>query len=118
MLYFTEMISGHATGEAFVATLITVLGVIWVFNGFFQSMGFPPCARLLAFWIPPNELAPKMSVWNTSHSIGAGLVTILCGYIMALGTLGQQGVGMGMWGWCVWAPAIIAGAGLFALLFV
>ncbi len=63
-------------------SLIIVFGVLLVLNNIFQGSGFPPCARLLSHWIPPQELATKMSVWNTSHSIGAGLLAILCGFIM------------------------------------
>ena len=53
-----------------VTTLAWVFGMLLVMNQFFQGTGFPPCAKLIAFWIPPKELATKMSVWNTSHSIG------------------------------------------------
>ena len=63
--------------------LIVAFGVLLVLNNIFQGSGFPPCARLLTHWIPPHELATKMSVWNTSHSIGASLLAILCGYIMS-----------------------------------
>ena len=100
------------------STLVTVFGVLWVLNGYFQSMGFPPCAKLMAYWIPPKELATKQAIWNTSHSIGAGLVTILCGYIMGLGTLGTDGAGVGMWRWCFWAPSALAAAGLVLVWFV
>ena len=99
------------------SSLVTVFGILWVLNGYFQSMGFPPCAKLMAYWIPPRELATKQTIWNTSHSIGAGLVTILCGYIMGLGTPGAQGVGTGMWRWCFWGPAILAALGLVAVYF-
>jgi phosphoglycerate transporter family protein len=57
------------------------LGVFWMLNGWVQGMGFPPCARLLTHWFSPRELATKMSVWNTSHSIGAMGVLVLCGYL-------------------------------------
>ncbi|MBR2921551.1 MAG: MFS transporter, partial [Kiritimatiellae bacterium] len=50
--------SGHSTVLAF--------GILLILNQFFQGTGFPPCARLIAFWVPPKELATKMSVWNTS----------------------------------------------------
>ena len=63
-------------------TLIILFGVLLVLNNIFQGSGFPPCARLLSHWIPPQELATKMSIWNTSHSVGAGLLAILCGFIM------------------------------------
>ena len=55
------------TPVASVATLAWVLGSLLVLNQFFQGTGFPPCAKLIAFWVPPKELATKMSVWNTSH---------------------------------------------------
>ena len=73
------------------------LGVVWMLNGWLQGMGFPPCARLMTHWFPPEKLATKMSIWNTSHSIGAGLVVIGCGYIATFG-----------WRWCFWGPAILA----------
>ena len=113
-----SLLGGSSSGEAFVTVLIVVLGVLWVANGLFQSMGFAPCAKLIAFWIPPQRLASMMGLWNTSHSVGAGLVTIMCGYIMGLGALGGQGVGVGMWRWCFWAPAILAAIGLVALWFL
>lgn len=62
--------------------LVVAFAVLLVLNNVFQGSGFPPCARLLSHWIPPHELATKMSIWNTSHSIGAGLLAILCGFIM------------------------------------
>src|SRR5688500_8453096 len=31
------------------------MGIIWVLNGWFQGMGFPPCARILAHWFAPGE---------------------------------------------------------------
>jgi len=98
------------------ATLIGFMGVTWLVNGFLQGSGFPPCARLLTHWVPPRELATKMSVWNTSHSIGAGLVVILCGYIM--GNLGDPVTHAGAWRWCFWLPASIAFCGAIALLFL
>jgi MFS family permease len=107
-----KLFAGGAEGAAFTTALITVLGIAWVANGFCQSMGNPPCLKLLSHWVPPEELATKLAIWNSSHSIGAGIITILCGYIMGLGALGADGVGVGMWQWCFWTPAIIAAVGL------
>ena len=61
---------------------VVAFGVFWMLNGWFQGMGFPPCARLLTHWFPPRKLATKMSIWNTSHSIGAGLIVVLCSYLV------------------------------------
>lgn len=88
------------------SSAVLALGIFWMLNGWFQGMGYPPCARLLTHWIPPKELATKMSVWNTSHSIGAALVVIICGYIVTLG-----------WRWCFYVPALIALVGAVALWF-
>ena len=63
--------------------LVVVFAILLVLNNIFQGSGFPPCARLLSHWIPPQELATKQSIWNTSHSIGASVLGILCGFIMA-----------------------------------
>jgi phosphoglycerate transporter family protein len=64
-----------------LSSSLVLLGALWTINGWFQGMGFPPCARLMTHWFSPREFATKMAIWNSSHSIGAGLVTILCGYL-------------------------------------
>ncbi len=88
------------------SSAVLMLGLVWIFNGWFQGMGFPPCARLLTHWIPPRQLATKMSVWNTSHSLGAGLVVVICGYVVVMG-----------WRWCFYIPAAIALCGAVYLWF-
>lgn len=88
------------------STAVMVFGIVWVLNGWFQGMGFPPCARLLTHWVPPMELATKMSWWNASHSIGAGVVVILCGYVVHWG-----------WEWCFYVPSAIALCGALFLWF-
>ena len=107
-------ITGEHDGAQFTNTMILFMGVMWVVNGLLQGTGFPPCARLLTHWIPPTELATKMSVWNTSHSVGAGLVVILCGYIM--GNMGMGPDHTGAWKWCFWIPSAIAFAGAIGLV--
>ncbi len=105
--------TGEHDGTQFTNTMILFMGIMWVVNGMLQGTGFPPCARLLTHWIPPTELATKMSWWNTSHSIGAGLVVILCGYIM--GNMGVGAAHTGAWRWCFWIPAGISFVGAIAL---
>jgi len=79
------------------SSLAIVMGVTWMLNGYFQGMGFPPCARLLTHWFPPRQLATKMSIWNMSHCIGASLIVILCGYLVTFS-----------WRLCFYVPGIIA----------
>ncbi len=78
------------------SSTVLLLGIAWMINGWVQGMGFPPCCRLLTHWFPPDKLATKMSIWNTSHSIGAWAAVIFGGYIVGFG-----------WRWCFFAPAIL-----------
>jgi OPA family glycerol-3-phosphate transporter-like MFS transporter/OPA family sugar phosphate sensor protein UhpC-like MFS transporter len=82
-----------------MSSVVLWLGILWMANGWVQGMGFPPCARLLTHWFSPRELATKMSIWNTSHSIGAGAVVILCGYLVDH---------FNNWRLCFFVPATIA----------
>jgi sugar phosphate permease len=87
---------------------VMAMGILWTMNGWFQGMGFPPCARIMTHWFPPRILATKMSIWNSSHSIGASLVVVLCGYLV------QRD-----WRLCFQVPAGMALAGaivLFAIM--
>jgi OPA family glycerol-3-phosphate transporter-like MFS transporter/OPA family sugar phosphate sensor protein UhpC-like MFS transporter len=73
------------------------LGLFWLANGWFQGMGFPPCARSLTHWFAPSERGTKFSIWNTSHSIGAALAVLLCSELAQFG-----------WRYCLLVPAAIA----------
>ena len=140
----TALIVGTNHGPDFTAMLIFFVGIIIIFNQYCQGMGYPPCARILPHWIHPSELATKMSVWNTSHSIGAALAVIVCGTIM--GSLGTDmsansdvvaritenlfnnkvdnpavqalnyAAHVGAWKWCFWIPACIALCGAVFIL--
>ena len=110
---FAPQIAGGGCGST---ALAWTFGILLVVNQFFQGTGFPPCAKLIAFWIPPKELATKMSVWNTSHSIGGGLVAKICGVVMGLGVIGSANQGVGMWRWCFWSMAILGALGLLLML--
>jgi len=104
---------------------VVMLGVLWVLNAWFQGMGFPPCARLLTHWIHPSELATKMSIWNTSHSIGAALVVVFCSWIVSLCAGGTIPVSVSLfglevalhpgWRWCFYLPAAVSLAGALGL---
>ncbi len=87
-----------------LGTATVWLGTLWMLNGWAQGMGFPPVSRLMTHWFPPEQLATKQSIWNTSHSIGAGLVVVLCGYLVA-----PQGQMIASnWRLCFWVPATLA----------
>jgi Sugar phosphate permease len=98
-----------AEGKA-TAGLVVFIGSLWLINGYTQGMGYPPCGSLMAHWIKPSELAFKQSIWNSSHSIGAGLVSLLCGSLIL------QHYTYASWQWCFFVPALLAIAGSLMLL--
>lgn len=75
-------ITGVHEGPQFINMLVLVMGVTIALNQYFQGFGYPPCARMLPQWIAPSELSTKMSIWNTSHSIGSFAAVVICGLIM------------------------------------
>ncbi|MCD8313052.1 MAG: MFS transporter [Bacteroidales bacterium] len=140
----SALITGVHDGPRLVETLILVMGVTIILNQYFQGMGYPPCARVLPHWIHPSELATKMSLWNISHSVGAFVSLVVCGYIM--GAMGKDLTGspevvaritenltnngvtnaasqaltyaahVGAWKWCFWIPACVAVAGAIMVI--
>ncbi|HCR36612.1 MAG TPA: MFS transporter [Opitutae bacterium] len=50
---------------------IWMIGVFYVANAWFQSMGWPPCTRSLTQWFGPKELGTKWGICNSSREIGA-----------------------------------------------
>lgn len=56
--------------------------VLWGLNGCFQSMGWPPCARLITHWFSPTELGSKWALWASSHQIGAVAIFGLGGFLI------------------------------------
>lgn len=101
------LITGEHCGTHFVNTMVVVMAVLLVINNIFQGCGFPPCNRLTVNWVPPRELATKTAIWNTSHSIGAGIVSVFCGYIIAT---------TGNWRFCFWLPAAVAAVGVIFII--
>lgn len=89
-----------------MSSVALAFGLFWLANGWFQGMGFPPCARALTHWFAPRERGVKFSIWNTSHSIGAALVVTLCGFVVS-----HYG-----WRFVFYVPAGIAIIGAFFLL--
>jgi len=58
-------------------------GAFWLLNAYFQSMGWPPCARLLTHWYPRQRLGTWWGVWNMSHQLGGAGILVLGGYLVA-----------------------------------
>lgn len=65
-----------------MSSTLYAFGICWLFNAWFQSMGWPPCARMLTHWYSPSELGTKWGLWNAGHQIGGAGILILAGYLI------------------------------------
>ncbi|MDR0695809.1 MAG: MFS transporter [Holosporales bacterium] len=65
------------------SSIIPVFATVWALNYCFQSMGWPPCARLLTHWYSPVEIGTKWAIWNTSHQIGSAIIVSVAPYILS-----------------------------------
>ena len=104
---FMHLLDGE--GKATLG-LVYLIGSLWVLNGYVHGMGYPPTAAMMAHWFRPSELATKQSIWNASHSIGAGLVIALCGWTLSK-------FGYSAWNLCFIVPAVIALFGAVLMFF-
>jgi len=98
------------SGVAAASALVWTMGVVWIVNQYFQGMGVGPCIKTLPKWFPPEELSTKQSIWNLSHSVGAGAVFALCGWLLI--------PAFHSWRLCFVVPAAIAALGGVAVLFL
>ena len=75
---------------------------LWTLNGFFQSMGWPPCGRSMGHWFSEKERGLTFSIWNTSHNVGGGVAGYLVGAVVHH---------FGGWQYAFYVPGLIALAG-------
>ncbi len=94
-----------------VSSAVLTFGLFWMFNGWFQGMGFPPCARVLSHWFSPSERGTKWAIWNASHQVGAAVILVLAGYLatrhVAL-DIGGLAIRLDGWQLCFVVPAAMA----------
>lgn len=89
---------------------VIVMGVLWMLNGWFQGMGYPPCARILSYWFSKCERGTTWSIWNASHQVGAGIILIMAGYLskgIVDWHIGGFHLYLDSWQLCFIVPALI-----------
>jgi len=81
--FLTAGLIGSAVMNFFMGTgaSLGLLVLFWAANSWFQSMGFPPIARLLTHWFSPKEIGTKWSIWSCSHQIGGAAAALFAGYL-------------------------------------
>ena len=89
---------------------VAVMAMLWFLNGWFQGMGWAPCARTLTHWFSDRERGTKFAVWNVAHNVGGGLCGPICNAALWL---------MGGWLCIFYVPgAVSIAAGVLVLIFL
>jgi len=99
----SALFTGQTAGPDFIGGIVLIMSILYIINQIFQGCGFAPCNHLMVSWVPPAELASKMSFWNISHSVGAFVAAVICGYLTS-------------WQMCFWIPATISLFGIFFII--
>jgi sugar phosphate permease len=82
---------------------------VWATNGFCQSLGWTPCVRVVANWVPIIRRGHAIGIIGTGYQITLGLTYLISG--QAAQRLGWQGA--------LYVPAVLlALTGLFMLLWL
>ena len=80
--------------------------VIWAANGYFQSLGWTPCVRVVGNWVPAQRRGKAIGILGTGYQVTQGLTYLVAGY-------SAQYLG---WRGAVYVPAaILAASGVFML---
>jgi len=88
-------------GEGFYFLLF-----VWATNGFCQSLGWTPCVRVAANWVPVYRRGHAIGIIGTGYQITLGLTYLISGF--AAKRFGWQGA--------LYVPAaLLAGTGIFML---
>jgi sugar phosphate permease len=97
-----NLLFGFATGLYFLI-------FIWACNGYLQALGWSPCMRVAANWIPFLRRGRKIGLLGTSYQLGASLTYVVAG-------LAAEWLG---WRSAFYLPALVlAGAALHMFLFL
>lgn len=54
--------------------------IFWGLNGWFQGFGWPPCARMLAYWYSEKTRGTWWAIWSTSHNVGGAIIPVLVAF--------------------------------------
>ena len=78
LLLSASIIAATGLFKGIIASF-TLLLVLQTLNGWVQGMGWPACGKTMVHWFSTNERGTVVSVWNTAHNVGGGLVSMFAG---------------------------------------
>jgi OPA family glycerol-3-phosphate transporter-like MFS transporter len=104
------MLGSAALNVAFgLAEGLYFLIFIWACNGYFQALGWTPCVRVAANWVPVSRRGRALGIIGTSYQCMAGVTYLVAGW--SAYWLGWRGA--------MYVPAILlAAAAIHMLVFL
>ena len=66
-----------------ISSILPLIIIYYSLNQCFQSMGNPPCMKMLANWFGKTELASRYAIWNISVHIGNSLALSISPVILS-----------------------------------
>jgi sugar phosphate permease len=85
------------------------LVLVWATNGYFQSLGWTPCVRVVGNWVPVQRRGKAMGIIGTGYQVTQGLTYLVAGY-------SAQYLG---WRGALYVPAgILVASAIFMLVFL
>lgn len=81
---------------------------VWAMNGYCQSLGWPPCVRVLGNWVPVARRGKAMGIVGTGYQLTAGLTFLVAGFSVSV--FGWRGA--------LWVPPLILVLAALATLIV
>ena len=64
------------------SSTIPFFAIFYALNHCFQSMGAPPCAKLLTHWFTTAERGRRWAMWSSSQQIGSAIIALVGPYII------------------------------------
>src|SRR5262245_27980738 len=64
---------------------------VWATNGFCQSLGWTPCVRVAANWIPVERRGHAIGIIGTGYQITLGLTYVIAGQATRISDWGWRG---------------------------
>lgn len=73
LLLSSAIMAAFGLVPAASSSLVLIIAIM-VLNGWVQGMGWPPCGKTMVHWFSTRERGRTVSLWNTAHNVGGGLV--------------------------------------------
>ncbi len=83
-----------------VSALFPLFVLLWIANGWAQSVGVPASGVTMAAWFTPRQLGTRYSIWSLAHHLGEGLTFIATAQLIG---------GFGSWRAAFLGPALLGG---------